>query len=273
MTSFAIPSSWLRCKVLSWSRLQLTVASLPTDSDCKSVVAEPLRASSFRAQAEPERGTINGIVDPLEVEAQRKYSSRQVAILTRRHSPENIIFVRVLADYHAYIVLQAKKGFVAAARADMRALDAIQRPNAPELGAVYDTSALPAWALIHWFERRNVEAIRLLHRALTACSNLTTKFGHDYLTGKRIHLAANIARVLMSFGSHTQGLEYVAALRAVISGDRGHWPFDGGGSLDVPLERVELLGLMHQLARIESVHVDDYSCTKTGASIDTWKQR
>jgi hypothetical protein len=137
----------------------------------------------------------------------------------------------------------------------MRALDAIQLPDDHELQAVYDTSALPAWALIWWFENQNEEAIRQLQRALRTCFDLTAKFGHDYLTGKRIHLAANIARVLMACGAHTQSLEYVTALRAVVSGDRGRWPFEGPESLDVPLEGVELLGLKHQLARITSLRV------------------
>lgn len=171
------------------------------------------------------------IVDALELEAQRKCLNRQCAILSRHHSPESIILIRVLAEYHAYTVRQAKQGFLLIAQSQLSSLDSIPLPDDNELHAVYETSALPAWALIRWLENKNETAIQHLRAAICACFDLTTKFSHDYLTVKRIHLAANIARVLISSDFHTQGLEYVAALRAVVSGDRSCWPFEGSNPL------------------------------------------
>src|ERR1039458_5455764 len=60
-------------------------------------------------------------VDTVERDALRSYLSRQFAVLTRCHSVDDIILLRVLADNHQHAALQAKKGSIATARSEMRA--------------------------------------------------------------------------------------------------------------------------------------------------------
>ena len=194
-------------------------------------------------------------VDTVERDALRSYLSRQFAVLTRCHSVDDIILLRVLADNHQHAALQAKKGSIATARSEMRALDTMALPDKRELHILYRVSARPAWALIHWFENDHQQAIQQLEVALCACAELAADYDHDYLTGKRIYLAANVARVLMSLGASGQALDRVTALKAVLSGDRSKWHFGGSESLEVPLNGAERLGLEHQLSRITHVHV------------------
>jgi tetratricopeptide (TPR) repeat protein len=195
------------------------------------------------------------LVNPEQAErhALRKYLARQFIVLTQRHSPEDAILVRVIADYHGAAVQQAKQGHLEAARAILRRLENLARLDEAELLITHRVTALPASALIHWYEGDHDEAIRLLKRALDACLELATGFGHDYLTAKRIHLAANTARVLASLGSLDRALSRVAALKTVVAGERAWWPFEGPESLDVPLNYPERFFLEEQLARIATI--------------------
>jgi tetratricopeptide (TPR) repeat protein len=190
------------------------------------------------------------LVDQIERDALRRYMGRQFVILTQRHSPEDAILVRVISDYHQHVVSQAKQGNLNAARSTLRALQKLARLDEAELLATHWISALPAEALIHWYEGNYHEAIRLLRLALEACFELSTRFAHDYLTGKRINLASNTARVLVSLGDFDQALTRANALRGVIAGERVLWPFEGAESLNVPVNYPERLLLEDQLSRI-----------------------
>ncbi|MEA2236481.1 MAG: hypothetical protein QOC81_1205 [Thermoanaerobaculia bacterium] len=170
--------------------------------------------------------------------------------MVRRWPVEEIIRLHVLADNHQHAAVAAKDGRVSAARVELKALDAMTLVEDPEVRAVYRMSSLPAWALVCWKEGNPDKAVDCLHDALHACTELSSRFGHDYLTAKRIHLAANIARVHVSNHALPQALQEVARLRAVIDGNREQWPFDDGESLVVPLHGVERQTLEAQLERI-----------------------
>jgi hypothetical protein len=188
-----------------------------------------------------------------EREALRKYLARQFSVLIRRHSPEDAILARIVADYHHLAVTQAKSGDFSAARRTIDTLASFSKPDIPELVALHKISALPARALIYWLEKDYQEATRLLLGALDACLELTVRYNHDYLTAKRIHLAANTARILASIGASDEAISRVTAIRAVIKGECKHWPFGGCDSLQVPLSYPERPILEYQLDRIASI--------------------
>jgi hypothetical protein len=188
-----------------------------------------------------------------ERDAVQAFRRRRCVALVQHHSPEEIIVVEVLTDNHHHAAFEAKNGRVVVARAEMQALDAMPLSDDPEIQSVYDLSALPVWGLIRWLEGYPKEAIELMHGALRVSVELTIRFGHDYLTSKRIHLAANIGRVLVSLGECAEALDLVGSLRAVVAGDRSKWPYESHESLDVPLEGSERRVIEYQLARIGSL--------------------
>ena len=201
---------------------------------------------------ETVRGPLDvGTADALDREIWRRYFTRQFSVLILNHSPEDVIFHRVVADYCQHPVWLANQGRLEEARRALRALDGLVTTRDAELVAVHRVAALPAWSLIHWREQDNGGALALLAQALEACLELTVRFGHDYLTSKRLHLAANTARVLLSQGLPGQATARVAALRAVAGGAREAWPFAGADSLDVPLQGPERSGIEYQLERIK----------------------
>lgn len=190
-------------------------------------------------------------VEEAERKAVQIFNNRQFAALLRRHPLDEILILPVLADNYQHAAVEAKSKRVATARYEMYALDemALALSGDQEIQSVCHLSSLPVWALILWLEGCPEDAIEKLHGALQSCIELTN-YSHDYLTAKRIHLAANIGRVLVSVGSESQAFAHVTSLQAVVAGDRDKWPFEGRKSLDVPLEGSERLSIEYQLSRI-----------------------
>jgi hypothetical protein len=206
-----------------------------------------VRASNMETAQRP---LYVGTIDVLDREIWRRYFTRQFSVLIDRHCPEDAIFHRVVADYCQHPVRLANQGRLEDACRALRTLDGLVTTTDAELVAVHRVAALPAWALIHWRKQDNDGALALLAQALDACLELTVRFGHDYLTAKRLHLVANTARVLFSQRLPGQASARVTALRAVAGGAREAWPFTGADSLDVPLQGPERSGIEHQLKRL-----------------------
>lgn len=158
--------------------------------------------------------------------------------------------MRTLADFHQHAAEEAKRGRLHVARVQMGALERLQPTTEEELSLVCGITAEPVWALIEWKEGNHKDAIRRLQAGLTACSELTTKHGHDYLTAKRIYLASHIARVHSSLGHTSRSRELVTALIAVKDGAADRWPFDDPDSLEVPVLGDEELVLASQLQKL-----------------------
>jgi hypothetical protein len=191
-----------------------------------------------------------GAADALDLEILRRYFDRQFRVLIRRHAAQDAILLRVVADHCQQPVCLANQGCLDEARRALSALDGLVTTEDAELVAVHRVAALPARALIHFREHDHAGALALLEQALDACLELTVRFGHDYLTPRRLHLAANTARVFLAQGLTAQALERGAALHAVAGGERAAWPLAGGDSLEVPLQGPERFGIDYQLERI-----------------------
>jgi len=185
---------------------------------------------------------------PTETHLLRELVRRQLTVLFSRHSPEDVILVRVLIEYCQHAAMIAKAGEVERARAELTALSR-QIPAEEELGRAVDVAALPALALVNWREGDHDAARGQLVDALDACAELASRWGHDYLTGKQLHLAINIVRVSITQRDWGGAGTLLAALRAVAAGDRDRWPFAGRESLEVPLSGMESLVIDAQLAR------------------------
>ncbi len=192
-------------------------------------------------------------VDPEERRATERYLERQFAVLRRRHSAQNAILLRVVADHCAHAVALAKRGALADARTQLTTLDGLAPCHDVELRAVHGIVALPAWALVEWREQQHARAQGLLRQAIELCGWLAGDRGHDYLTGKRIHLAANTGRVLVSQRQFGEARACVRALRAVLAGDRSAWCFASPESLVLPLVTGQATGLARQLDRVAAL--------------------
>ena len=186
----------------------------------------------------------------LEMQILRAYLQRQFEVLTRRHPFEDAILLRVLADFHQHAASQAKQRRAQTARRELHELDALKIVNDPELESIYSLTALPAWALVHWVEGDSDVAIQCLRDALKNAAELAGRYGHDYLTARRIYLASNIARVLLSVGQNEEGSKQVCSLNAVLSGSRDSWLFEDATSLDLPVTAPESLYLRAQLVHL-----------------------
>ena len=161
---------------------------------------------------------------------------RPLALLLGRFPPEEVILARVLADHYQHVATTARSGRVDTADAELRTLGRdVPVPDAPELRRVVDLAALPAAALVRFGEGRFAAARELLLRALDVGAELASRYGHYYLTGKRLHFAANLVRVATAEGRHEEATALLADLGAVSGGERERWPFTGAVTLDVPL--------------------------------------
>lgn len=221
---------------------------------------DPDRRSARRVVEPVAPRSADGFVDPIERDALKAYLNRQFVVLTHRHSVEQVILLRVLADYHQHAVLEAKNGFLAVARHEMHVLDGISLPDILELRLVNAISAEPAWALIDWLDSQCQVAERRLHAALRSCAELAADFGHDYLTGKQLTLAAHVGRMMISQGRDRDGLEHLTALGSVVRGAQGDWPFEGGDLLAVPLAGTERTAVEHLLRKTAILAVGNPSC-------------
>lgn len=189
-------------------------------------------------------------VDTLEVEIWRHYFARQFAVLSRRHAPETAILLRAIADYCRLPVDYANKGQLEEARTAASTLDRLTPSNDAELVAVASVAVRPVWALIHWREGSTETANELLLAALDDSRVLASEYDHDYLTARRIHLAANTARVLINQGRPDEALSRGNDLACVARGDLSRWQFGGHETLDVPLIGAEDVGITRQLANL-----------------------
>ena len=161
---------------------------------------------------------------------------RQFAVLAVRHPIEDVVLIGVLADYHQQAAVKAKQGNPDQARADLRGTQAVsERIAAGELRTVVRVSEQPVQALLDWMADRPDDAVGRLSAALADARDLAAHHGHDYLTGRRFHLAANVARVQISTGRDDVARSVLNDLWAAMAGERERWPFGAGEQLDVPL--------------------------------------
>jgi len=186
-----------------------------------------------------------------EAEAVRRFVAEQFAWLTRRHPPATVILLRVLADEYQHAAVLVKDGDVQGGHTHAEALDRMSTDESEELRAIRALSAQPVWALIWWKEGDPARAIEALMTALEAAERLADRYGYSYLSSKRIHLAANLARVFESTDALERATNWIHALRAVVAGDSSAWPLEGSSSLAVPLQPNDRLAIETQLDRIE----------------------
>ena len=186
------------------------------------------------------------MTDPASAEFRR----RQLTLLLERHRHEDVILARVLTEHYQHVASEAKAGRGEGARAQLKMLaEEVPLPDTPELRGVVELAALPAWALVD-FQEGNLDAARqLLLRALEVAAELAACYGHDFLTGKRLHLAANVVRIEIADGQQERAAALLVNLRAVSLGNRNRWPFVGATTLDVPLSPDVRLVIDSQLGR------------------------
>ncbi|MEH0661008.1 hypothetical protein QA860_25405 [Streptomyces stelliscabiei] len=184
----------------------------------------------------------------------REMARRQFDLLISRHRAEDVILVRVLVEHYQHVAQAVKDGQLALARSQLSSLaKGVPLPAHEELTRVIDVGALPVRALVEWREGEHRTARLQILDALDACGELSDRWGHDYLTGKQFHLAANIARVMITEGDEDGTIELLAALRTVaLDGDRTRWPFIGTASLDVPLQGLWRASVEEELQRVAS---------------------
>ena len=178
----------------------------------------------------------------------RELVRRQLGVLVHRHPAEDLILVRVLCEEYQHGAMLAKTGRPAQARRHLVVLDTqVPHPDDPELVDVLDVAREPAWALVDWIDGDTASALRRLDDALAACERLAGDLGHDYLAGKQVHLAVNVARVRASCGETQAAVSLLEALRQVVDGDVAPWPYAGATSLRVPLEGMERTAMVSQI--------------------------
>jgi hypothetical protein len=191
-------------------------------------------------------------VDIHERELLRRYLIDQFEILSRRHGPERAILVRVLSDHYREPVNLTNQGRFDKAEATLRALRGLIPPKPEEVRIACELAELPAAAFVAWRRGMPTLAIDRLKLALERARRLAEQHEHLYLTAKRIYLAANIARVLITDEQTRPALDLIEQLKAVVAGDRQSWPYRGKTSLDVPLHGLEHQALEGQLEKAEA---------------------
>jgi len=189
----------------------------------------------------------------LQDSAEREYFAGQFKALTRRHTAEDAILVRVLTDHYQLVANTAKAGEVGEAKRMLGSLARdVEVPADEEVGLSVSVAELPVRALIHWLEGENGEARRLLDDALERGGRLASVYEHDYLTGRRIYIGVNVARVLITAEDIADASRLIDSLAAVAAGDRSRWPFGAPDSLDVPLRGLHRDVIGWHLERIRS---------------------
>lgn len=191
-------------------------------------------------------------MDIHERELLRRYLIDQFEMLSRRHGPERAIFVRVLSDHYREPVDLTHQGGFDKAEATLRALRRLIPAKPEEVRIACELAELPAAAFVAWRRGMPTLAIDRLKLALDRARRLAEAHEHRYLSAKRIYLAANIARVLISDGQTRPALTLIEQLKAVVAGDRESWPYGGSASLDVPLDGLELQAIEGQLEKAEA---------------------
>lgn len=187
--------------------------------------------------------------DTFEFDILKDYISAQALCLLRKNSYEDFLLVRTLGDHHQHAAWEAKSGNLHAAAVQMRALQAMQPPDA-ELALACTVTAQPVFGLIEWKSGHPNRAVQCLHAALDAAARLAQDYDHDYLTARRVYLSANIARVYASTGDSHAAAILVAALLEVVNGAVDRWPFADSASLDVPLRGAAYATLAAQLTEL-----------------------
>lgn len=203
--------------------------------------------------------------DPVEQRVLDAFVTAECSALLRRHSLEDFLLLRTLADHHQHAATEAKLGRLAVARAQLRALDALC-PHGEELALVFRLTAGPTWALVEWKAGDLDRARAHMHGTLDSAAWLAARFGHDYLTPRRIYLATNLARVEASAARPALAAERAEALRAVADGDRDRWPHPGADTLRVPLTGDEALMVCHHLSLLAAPITTALSATAGSAA-------
>ena len=187
----------------------------------------------------------------LSIEAllEREYFAKQFQTLIKRYKAEDVILVRVLADYYQHAANEAKGGRISQAKSELNALSDVRKPADTELRFASRISERSVWALVSWKEGAYPVALGRLHKALDACAWLSVRRDHTYLTGRKIHIALNIARVMIAMGDLQRATQMQDALQIVIEGNPSAWPFAHPHTLRLPLEDPELGILKFQFLR------------------------
>jgi hypothetical protein len=226
------------------------VDRLPSGHSSESSTATTVGAAP--AGRDPRRVALPGDLRAAEIEIARQYDRQQFAAMIGRHDAHTIMLVRVLGDFHQRAATHAKIGDARGARATLEATRDVIVPPEREVELAIAVSEQPVWALIDWLEGRPAAARAGLESAIDAASSLMLHYSHGYLTGKLLHLAANVVRVDVSTGALDQARTGLDALWDVQAGHADRWPYDAEGALEVPLQGLEAVIIRSQLDRLEA---------------------
>jgi hypothetical protein len=187
-----------------------------------------------------------------DVNAFQEFLRAQFVVLVGRYDIEAAVLVRVLCEEYQRAATTARSGDLAKAASVMAALEhEVQPPAQAELRSSVATVALPARAMVVWLSGDLPAAQRLLEDALEQCAVLAAS-GHDYLTGRRLHLALNVARLHVGRVAPAAAREEVGDLEVVAHGDRSRWPFAGSATLRLPLRGIDRAAIDGQIARLHA---------------------
>ena len=186
-----------------------------------------------------------------DVNAFRDYLRSQFSTLIGRHPVEHAVLVKVLCEEHQRAAGLAKRGRSQDAAAAIAELESrITLPDDSELREAVRTVSLPATALVEWVNGNDDAALAMLHLALDDCASLARR-DHGYLTGRQLHLALNVARLLVvQDPAASQSL--LDRTELVADGDVSAWPFGGADRLVVPLRHFDDIAVRTQLAGVRA---------------------
>jgi len=226
------------------------VDRLPSGDSSESSTATTVGAAP--AGRDPRRVALPGDLRTAEIEIAREYDRHQFAAMIGRHDAEAVMLVRVLGDFHHRAATHAKNGDARGARATLEATRDVVVPTEREVELAIAVSEQPVWALIDWLEGRPTAARARLVSAIEAAISLVLQYSHGYLTGKLLHLAANVVRVDVSTGALDRARSGLDALWDVQAGQADRWPYDAEEALKVPLQGQEAVIIRSQLDRLEA---------------------
>jgi hypothetical protein len=179
----------------------------------------------------------------------RRSAERQLVALARSCPLDEIIAVRAISlRIEAAVATAALDPHAAGAL--LAAVGALPPGATTEAVLTLASIRAPAEALVAWKRGRPDEAEHRLREALADTGALMADFGHDHLTGKRLHLGRNVARVWASAGRPADAAQLADRLLAVAGGDHRAWPFSAAAALRIPLPSPERELIEVQLLRL-----------------------
>jgi hypothetical protein len=186
-------------------------------------------------------------------DAEREYFVGQFKALSKRHSVEEVMLVRVLTDHYQLVANTAKSGELDEAKRLLASLAReVELPADDEIRHSVRVAELPVRALVHWLEGEASAALDRLRDGLQSGGRLAGTYGHDYLTSRRIYIGVNVVRVLITTEDFAGASRLIDSLAGVAAGDRGRWPFSEPDSLDVPLHGLHEALIAWHLERMRS---------------------